>query len=210
MVDGLIAAWQQQQFHTDDDFMLLAQDFYTRLQHTASCHIARNEVITLLQVMRQDYLRAAQREIWTAEKLQHHHNNTFALSLNLLLSALSSKTRAQDIPELIAVLGWCSTMRDLREDLQAGIINIPAEVISPPQYAFSNQQDINALLQQPPVIEWMQQQHQQACDMLNALDKRLPTMQLDATGNRIVHIFAKSVRDFAESRFSRLYPKMSL
>lgn len=202
----LITAWQRQQFHCEDDLMCLAADFHQRLYRLTDTDVdtdvnnraetAIADVIALLQVMQSDYERASQREIWTAEKIQQQHHKTFSLSLNLLLSALGSSVKADDVPELVTLLGWCSTMRDLREDLQAGIINIPAEVLPTPLPALSSIGTVEKLLTQSSVCEWKAQQDKQAESLLQALDERLSAVQLDRTGKRVVEIFSRSVAGF--------------
>ncbi|PID65481.1 MAG: phosphoesterase [Gammaproteobacteria bacterium] len=202
----LITAWQRGQFTRDNDLICLAADFCQRLSKRPNSETAIADVIALLQVMQSDYLRAGQREIWTAEMIRQQHQKTFSLSLDLLLFALSSQVRVKDVPELVMLLGWCSTMRDLGEDLQKGIINIPAEVLpSPP---LSSPGEIDKLLHQPATIQWLQQQHQQALSLSNELNDRMSDIQLDKTGERIIRIFLRSTQQFAKQRFTKLYPQV--
>lgn len=207
LAEQLITAWQQGDFDCNDDFMCLAQDFYQRLQRLPDGDTNRNAVSALLQVMCRDYLRATTCEVWTAKAIDIQHQKTFSLSLNLLLAALSSTVRADDVPELIAVLGRCSTMRDLREDLHNGIINIPAEVLPPNLAPPFSPHVVEQLLQHPEIITWLKQQYQQAQNTLKALDNRLLTADLDHSGKRIINIFARSLHDFAKRRFIELYPQ---
>ncbi len=208
IMDGLIRAWNQGQFNLEDDDMLLAWDMHRRLHSIIDSDVAIAEVSELLQTMRRDHMRARQREIWSADKIWQQHHKTFSLSLNLLFSALSSKTRAKDVPELVAVLGWCSTMRDLREDLQVNIINIPAEILS--ASPSTNSYNVDMLLTNAEFTGWMQQQRQQALNLLEQLNNRLSITRLDASGNKVVRIFSRSVRQFALKRFPKLYPDLNI
>ncbi len=204
---ALIRTWQRNTFNQDDDLMCLAADFHQRLLAVTGDERAVAEVCELLHVMQSDYLRASQREVWSAVKLVQQHQQTFSLSLNLLLSGLGSTARADDIPELIAVLGWCSTIRDLRDDLHAGIINLPAEVLPSTLPALSSTKAIDDLLQRPAVSYWIAQQHRQAEALLWDLEQRLQNAPLDSTGERVVRLFARSVAAFAKrSQATHLNP----
>lgn len=203
LAERLIAAWQQGRFDETDDWQLLAAAFYGSLQHTADPDTARREVAELLGVMRDDRLRAEQAAVWPAAAIQTQHRRTFTLSLNLLLAALGSPLRAQEIPELVDALGWCSTARDLREDLAAGIINIPADIwLKLP----ANPGQQPAVPQHPALSQWLRQERQHALHLLDCLEQRQPEWARDPVGARIVRLFARSVRRFAGRRFYRLYP----
>ena len=205
VADALLAAWQQRRFHTAHNLMLLAHDFQQRLAFLPDADHALADVGALLQVMRADRLRAEARAVWPASALAAQHQATFALSLDLLLAALGSPSRAAAAPALTTVLGWCSVMRDLREDIAAGIINIPQtqwQQLSPPP----NGTPPDSWLRQPPLQQWMAAQHAQALQQLSLLDTQLAADSLDPRAQRIMRIFARSVRDFAQRRFYRLYP----
>lgn len=203
LAERLIAAWQKGRFDKTDDWQLLAAAFYSSLHHTAAPDTARREVAELLGVMRDDRLRAEQATIWPAAAIQAQHRRTFTLSLNLLLAALGSPLRAQEVPELVDALGWCSTVRDLREDLAAGIINLPADIWR--QLPANPRQDPSAL-QHPALSQWLRQERQHALHLLDRLEQRQPEWARDPAGTRIVRLFARSVRRFAGRRFQRLYP----
>ena len=204
LAEQLMRAWQQGHFDSRDDSQLLAQAFHRQLLQVAYPDTARREVAELLAVMRDDSLRAKQAEVWTAEQINRQHQRTFSLSLNLLLAALGSSLRGDDLPELVSALGWCSTLRDLREDLQAGINNLPAEIWV--QLPADEQLSGEPLLRHPAVAAWMHSERRQALEQLAQLSARLAHSEADAAGRRIVNIFAGSVRQFAQRRLYRLYP----
>ena len=205
LADALIHAWQTQDF-ADNELGRLAHDFHQRLQFTPEPKQSRAEVAQLLAVMRRDAERAAARSLWTAAKIQAQHRRTFALSLNLLLAALGSRSRAEDVPELSDALGWCSTVRDLREDVAAGIINIPAEIWQQAGLPENTAVTPETVLAAPAVRRWLALEHRQAVACLAQLEQRLPQAAPDKPARRIVHIFTRSVADFAQRRFQRLYP----
>ena len=131
--DRLISEWQRGVFDTHDHYSRLAACFRGRLNAVLPPDTAREAVFqtaSLLHTMRRDRLRADAAEIWPAAALAAHHRATFADSLDLLFAAAGASSRSRDLPELADALAWCSVMRDLRQDLAAGIVNIPAEILN--------------------------------------------------------------------------------
>ncbi|MFH6974979.1 phosphoesterase [Neisseria sp. 23W00296] len=131
--DRLISEWQRGVFDTHDHYSRLAACFRGRLNAVLPPDTAREAVFqtaSLLHTMRRDRLRADAAEIWPAAALAAHHRATFADSLDLLFAAAGAATRSRNVPELADALAWCSVMRDLRQDLAAGIVNIPAEILN--------------------------------------------------------------------------------
>jgi hypothetical protein len=106
----------------------------------------------------------------SAETLAEHHRKTFRLSLDLTLIAAGSNLRAEDAPELVEALSWCSPVRDLREDLAKGLINIPAEVLA----GVPGIEETNALLASEPVRAWLRAEHGRAVRRLRR-DPHPPT-----------------------------------
>lgn len=90
---------------------------------------SRAGVLALIEEMRLDRLRVRDRLLWDRQQLHHHLRRTFELSLDLLFLNTGADLRAADVPELVEVLGWCSTFRDLEDDLALGLVNVPADVM---------------------------------------------------------------------------------
>ncbi|HKR98529.1 MAG TPA: phosphatase PAP2 family protein, partial [Candidatus Dormibacteraeota bacterium] len=88
---------------------------------------AQDEFLDLIKEMRKDRLRLHQR--WDAQQLDEHHRRTFHLSVDLLLITTGCRARAAQVAPLIDALAWCSVFRDLEDDLEKGLINIPSEVV---------------------------------------------------------------------------------
>lgn len=205
----LIRAWRQGEFPpaadpTLNELLHLAAALHQTLGRTARPDANRAHVAALLATMGDDHLRAQNASLWSAERIRAQHRRTFASSLDLLLAALPSTLQSADIPELIDALGWCSTMRDLRQDLAAGLINIPIDIwqqLPDPQHRHPE-----PFLQHPALITWMQQERRLALAHLQQLDERLPALNADRRGQRIVRLFARSVEQFADKRLYRHYP----
>lgn len=207
IADALLSAWPQGRFTDDAEWMRLAAHFRHELQGTRHPAQACQEVQALLATMRDDYLRARTRAVWTEAQILAQHRRTFSHSLNLLLIALDSPLRARDIPELVDALGWCSTLRDLREDLRAGIINIPLSLWQ--TLDSDTQHDPERLIRHPLLQAWMENGRRHTLRQLAQLDERLPALAADRAGKRIVRIFAGSVRQFARKRYFALYPHLN-
>jgi phytoene/squalene synthetase len=158
-----------------------------------------------MAVMRRDRCRTVDHALWSGEELREHHGKTFSLSLNLLLAARGSDLRAADAPELVESLGWCSTMRDLREDLDAGLVNIPADVIGAARLDESHPVDLDTLLRSDAMRAWMASEYDRALALLDATQSRLDALRA-RPGVAILRIFTRSIRSFAVRRFGRLYP----
>jgi hypothetical protein len=121
----------------------------------------RATLAELVEVLIEDRRRMDARRTMPAAALAAHHRRTFRLSLDLTLIAAGSRLRAEDAPELVEVLAWCSPVRDLEEDLTKGLINIPEEVLARVPAGFP-------VLAAEPVREWLRAEHQKAAALLAA------------------------------------------
>lgn len=84
--------------------------------------------IALIHTMRRDRERVETKARWSQEQLRTQLRETFVGSLDVLLICGGSKLRAADVPALVEVMGWCSAVRDLDEDLGKGLCNVPAGI----------------------------------------------------------------------------------
>lgn len=83
----------------------------------------------LICTMLFDYNRVKNKIILSKKELIEHHHKTFSDSLDIVLMALDSKLRTSDVPTILDIFAWCSTIRDLEEDIQKGLINIPSDIV---------------------------------------------------------------------------------
>ena len=85
-------------------------------------------------------------------------------------------------------------MRDLREDLSAGIINIPQEVLSLPGRALTAA-DIDSILNHQAVRQWIRSEF--LCGQENLQTAKESIERLDEkSGKRIITIFWKSIKAY--------------
>jgi membrane-associated phospholipid phosphatase len=120
----------------------------------------REKLEELIEVLIEDRRRMDARRTLSAATLAAHHRKTFRLSLDLTLIAAGSDLRAEDAPELVDALAWCSPIRDLEEDLAKGLINIPEEVLA--QVPGESLSDLRSLLASEPVKAWLREEHRKA------------------------------------------------
>ncbi len=88
-----------------------------------------------------DYHRAKARQILTTPELNQYFKDSFEPVFDLLLMIAGSEQRAKDVPEAALASGMIYSVRDIRRDLEVGIINIPSEVLSSSSLHGSNQFD---------------------------------------------------------------------
>lgn len=113
----------------------------------------RQDFLDVIDAMVFDHQRAKKRRVLTAEQLKIYYQQTFFPVINLMLIGLGSKFRACDIPELSFCQGRVYTIRDLQSDWNAGIINIPEEILNGAGLtAHSSYKDVI----QSPVQTWFQ------------------------------------------------------
>ncbi len=137
---------------------------------------AKQRFLDLVREMRIDRVRVLGAERWSEAELDAHHRRTFALSVDVMLEITGCRARAVDVPALIEALAWCSTFRDLEDDLRRGLINIPREV-----------KDVEA---------WARERHARALDDLAASAAAIARLG-DPQSRRILGVFQRSIARYA-------------
>lgn len=163
--------------------------------HTAYDH-PRREILTLVRLMRRDRLRVREQCLLSSTELAEHHRQTFYYAVNLMLTLGGAEIRARDVPDLIAAFGWCSTIRDLREDLTKGLVNLPASVINAARVQGLSKIEYAALVQAPAVKQWLQDEYCQATQHLIRCEQDLHRLQ-SKRGIAILRLFHRSMQRFA-------------
>lgn len=74
-----------------------------------------------------DFKRAKERRVLTREQLERYYDDTFTPVTNIALIIAGSSLRTGYMPEIVTTQGHIFTVRDLKKDLEQGIINIPLE-----------------------------------------------------------------------------------
>lgn len=156
----------------------------------------RSCVIDLMRHMIRDRERVRDGLLFDRAELYAHHGKTFRLSLNVLMIGIGATTRAGDAPDLIEALGWCSTMRDLKDDLQHGLVNIPVEVLREAQKEGGDPKDLNSLVGTPSIKTWFDSELMRARKHLTQSSAAIARLE-DRKGARVLGIFQRSIEKFA-------------
>ena len=156
---------------------------------------ALDTVVALIRAMRNDRCRVLARVVSTRDQLRAIHQATFANSIDVMMLGADSPIRHGDVPLLIEALGWCSTVRDLREDLAQGLINIPAEVLAAASVERPGQ-PLPLVVETEAVRGWLRQENRQARDLLDRVEAQLAGISR-RRGARLLLRFARSMRKYA-------------
>ena len=133
----------------------------------------RAELLGLINTLRFDRQRLDARAVLSKAALEEQHRRTFVYSINVSLMMVDSSLRADDVPEMVGAFLWCSPMRDLSDDLQRGLINVPLEVLEQARREGAQSLSYDALIATPVVRAWMRQEFQHGQQNLDAVPKRL-------------------------------------
>lgn len=153
--------------------------------HSLRSCAADKDLLHLFDLLLFDYRRRKTRLLLTAEELREHHRLTFFYSLNLTLIVCGSELRASDAGELISALAWCSVMRDLEEDFNKGLINIPAEVLGQ-----------ECTLGSAAVQNWIRSEYLRALATLEQCEKQIESLG-SREGRSILNLFFQAIRLYA-------------
>ncbi|MGE6762885.1 phosphatase PAP2 family protein [Corallococcus interemptor] len=166
---------------------------------------AREQVFELVRTMRKDRERVRDGRWWDAETLQAQLENTFRLSVGLMLNVADARVRAEDAPSLLAALGWCSVMRDLREDLAQGLFNVPEDVAEEVRAQGHDPADFDSLLAAEAGRAWVRAEYQRARALLDRSAKEL-ALQEGRPGVALLRLFHRSVESFWARKLPRRMP----
>lgn len=153
---------------------------------------------TLVEAMLRDRMRVRERLRLTEQELKAHHQTVFQCSANVALKICGFDLRASNVPGVIEELCWVSPMRDLREDLRAGLNNIPSEIWSP-------EDNTQKPLESPRVRQWLREQY---ANMLAAVERtELQLKQVKGCGAFGFRIFHRLLSSYAR-KYPRQYPEV--
>lgn len=173
----------------------LARAFAEDLR-AAGGEAAIHDPTRLLRVMQRDRRRILERARLDGVALRAHLRETFTLSIDLMLVAGGAEVRAADVPALIDAFAWCSVMRGLEEDLDAGLINVPREVLDA---AGVVRADFATVIEAPAVRSWMRAERARAERRLDEADRQLAALG-SRRGVAVLRMFARSIRGFHRRR----------
>jgi membrane-associated phospholipid phosphatase len=193
LVDGVIAQLERRVFN-DDALGCLAQCLSNEIAlFQRGDDDPRGELVTLIRHMQRDRLRVKDSLLLTEGELRIHHRLTFHHAVNLMLVLGDMQVRAADVPSLIEAFGWCSVMRDLREDLEKGLVNIPLSVVERARSTGAVAVDYRSLVGSPAVLQWLQAEHARAAAHLDQSEIELASLGTRG-GVSLLRLFQRSIR----------------
>lgn len=157
----------------------------------------RQDFVDVIDAMVFDYKRSKERRMLSKEELANYYHDTFFPIVNLTLIGLGSRFRATDIPTLSYCYGRVYTARDLEEDWQRGVINVPAEILK--EAELTQHSPIEEVKENTIVTGWLRSELLGSQPELLALKD-----QLKASGEKITPMLCNGVLKTA-SRFMREY-----
>jgi hypothetical protein len=166
----------------------------------------RGELVALFETLLEDRRRMVARRPLAAEALAEQHRRTFFYSLDLTLILAGSTLRAEDVPDLIAALSWCSPTRDLEKDLETGLINLPAEVLARVGWN-GDPRTLKLTLDTAPVRDWLRGEHLRGAAAIQALGARLDAVG-DPRGRAILTTLHRALAAY-ERKYRRRHPDPS-
>jgi hypothetical protein len=135
----------------------------------------RQLFIGLIDRMIADYDRCEKKEVWSTKKLDDHHFVTFQSALDITFAIVGSPIRSADIPELPRAQASLYAVRDLRDDISKGLINIGREFIG----------DNCVCSTGANLGEWMAHEIKQGAECVNRLSEIYSEMR-DPRAKRVV------------------------
>lgn len=192
-LDNLKIAIKNNQYNSSD----LEQMTKFFIQRTEQFGPMKDEAINaffeLIDIMMADRRRVLAKKIYSKEELQHHHHTTFKYSLDIVLIALESPLRSSSMPEILDIFAWCSTVRDLKEDLDKSLINIPLEITSQINNFLNlpTEKKINS----PLVHSWLIDETKKAEELFSICNRKMEEIK-SIHGSFIFKIFLKSMKKY--------------
>ena len=178
----------------DDDLSRLGAAFRADLLERGGAD-ALAQAVALVRVMQYDRVRVRDGLVLGEADLRRQLRDTFRHSLDLMLLAAGARARCDEVPTLVEAFGWCSTVRDLDQDLARGLVNIPREVL-----ATAHAQDLHdaaALRRDPAVAAWLDASARDAERQLDAADAAIAALG-EPRARRLLGLFARSIRRYLD------------
>lgn len=184
---------------TLEELQTLSDELHSRIAELElGCSAAQSPLASLsgvIEAMLFDRRRVRDRIVLASPELRKQHRRTFTHSLNLVLVVLGSREAFAPEHPLIDALGWCSTERDLVEDLEKGLVNVPAEVLQTAQIKLPSEKDLAS----PTVQEWRREAARQAHFHTQAAQAALPRLS-DRLAQSVARLFIRSVEKYVRRR----------
>lgn len=184
------AEWKHGTFAGETVLSRLGAVFWKDLEGHAE---GRRDVTALLQAMHFDSQRRLQGLLLEESILHAHLHRTFHHSVDILLVVSGLRTRAQEVPDLVKALAWCSVVRDFDEDVAVGLINLPEPVVRA-----ARSRGVQLRTATPEVAEWLTAEKEKARECLARSEGALSDLaKREPKAAKLLGVFHRSVEKYA-------------
>ena len=195
VVRELLRRAESRRFDRTQPIDCLGEALFNELERGPASEEGIEKTLKVIRLMLVDRQRVIRSEIWSREQIQNHHRATFGMSLDLTLIAQRSALRTSDAPRILDLFGWCSTMRDLEEDLDKGLCNVPAHVVS----QIDNDPMSSSWSRNAAVLDWIEDSHDDAAQLIQGLSTDLKRLDGQA-GAGLFRLFHRSMTSFHQKQ----------
>lgn len=201
-LDALAARMQEEWsagiFAGDIPLSRLGEVFWKELEATPE---GRTDVYALLQAMHFDSQRRLQRLLLDEKTLHAHLHRTFYHSVNILLVVSGFQTQAREVPGLVKALAWCSVVRDFEDDVRAGIVNVPQNVVEAVRARVGEgeaEAKARFTMHTPEIAAWLKEEHEKVKEHLAQSRANLAEVAVkEPEAAKLLGVFQRSVERYA-------------
>lgn len=118
---------------------------------------------------------AQKRTIMSETQLRRYHEVLFSPIIDLAFTGLGSHMSSATVPEFWEALGRTYSVRDLEEDWNRGIINIPAEVLN--AAGLTSEAPYGDVMGNPVIQRWIQDEMNLSNELLCSFRDRLQHLE---------------------------------
>lgn len=161
----------------------------------------KHAIISLIEIMEFDYKRRRDRLILNEAELEKVLSGTFFHSINLAMILWQSELRAKDAEWLIKCFNWCTVIRDFKDDLDLGIINIPEEIMKAGN--LKKDDDSISIIKEDNVQKWMYENYLLAGPIIENSTRQLNELK-GIKGAFLLRIFHDSIQGY-HKRFPKIF-----
>lgn len=113
----------------NSDLGFLLHRCISKLEEEGGSIDIRHELIAFLDAMQLEHKKRNEHLVFTEEELKDLYDDSFGPPHVIAFVALGSNAKASDIEGLMQLQGRLYAVRDLKDELRLGIINIPKDVL---------------------------------------------------------------------------------
>ncbi len=186
-VNRLMSAMRSGDFDDQDRLHRLMRGYLAVLDWASPDGEGKTATFAVIEAMLFDRKRVIEQIQMSDQELKQQHLRTFEPSVNLLLLGSGATTRVKDCPEIVDIFGWCSTVRDLEEDLAKGLLNLPREFLPVPL-----PDRWSGLASDPTVTLWLDREAQRAERNIRSALEKINRMK-DARGRSVLRLYVRSM-----------------